>query len=211
MEELIIKIGVPQFVGIITTITLSLIGISWKIGGRLKGIEKDVEKLSDNHTEIKSDFKDFSVRMIDIIGTLKEMEGSLKEIRISKENESVSAFQNNSPLKLTDGGEDLLKKSGLQSYIDQHYSTLCDGLVLKNEMNPYEIQEEIFSCMNIHKFEGNFKEGLMTFSYEKGISMSIMKRIGAIYLRDKYMEENKIKLKEIDEHDPEAPSSLKTT
>ena len=53
MENLVIQIGWPQFIGVIVTISGSLILIAWKSGGRFTGIETSITWIKESITKLE--------------------------------------------------------------------------------------------------------------------------------------------------------------
>jgi hypothetical protein len=76
MESLIVQIGWPQFIGIVVTISGSLILLAWKGSNRFSRIETDIVWLKSG----------------------------IKDLKSSADNKSFNAIGNASPLRLLPEG-----------------------------------------------------------------------------------------------------------
>lgn len=149
MDDLIIKIDWPYFLGILG----SLMMIAWYTSG----------KFSKTETLLGSVDK-----------RLTNLEGKL-----------YGTFQSQSPISLTDVGNKFLKESGLKDYIDFNKEKLfSDCHKLKKISTAYDIQEVAFAFFDTVKFETGFEKKLENFTYQQGIDLKILRRIGGIYLRN---------------------------
>jgi len=153
----------------------ALIAIAWYSGGRFSAIETSIQWLKE----------------------------AVNELKVNSENENTPAFGTHSPVRLNPNGEDWLVFSGLKNYIDSHKSELIKICEEKRITNPYEVQKHIFKSFDVLSFEPAFDDTLKKFAYERGITTSILRRVGAIYFRDICLNEFKMNKEDIDKHDPE--------
>ena len=72
----------------------------------------------------------------------------------------------------------------------------------KRGTNPYEIQNYIFRIFDMLKLEPNFEDKLKKFAFEKGTTMSVLRRVGAIHFRNLCLDNFGMKREDIDTHDP---------
>lgn len=122
----------------------------------------------------------FSVIETDV-GWLKE---TIAELAINAENVSAKLFKNGSPVSLTATGYHVLQRSGLKSYVETKRATLLAALKLRRSGNPYEIERRAFRLLADLPFEAIVGEHLNNYAFKNGVSMNILRRVGAIYLRD---------------------------
>jgi hypothetical protein len=134
----------------------SLIAIAYYANGRFTGLETDV-------------------------GWLKE---TISELVINAENARTKLFQNGSPVSLTAAGYHTLQRSGLKSYIDAKKQPLLKALKLGTASDTYELQRRTFRLLSELPFEAVVAQHLNSFAFNNGIDPSLLRRIGAIYLRD---------------------------
>jgi hypothetical protein len=137
-------------------VTGSLIAIAYYTNGRFTGIETD-------------------------IGWLKE---TMSELLIRAENVPTKLFKNGSPVSLTAAGYHVLQRSGLKSYIDTKKQTLLEALKPGALSDPYDVQRHAFRLFAELSFEEAVGQHLKSFAYNNGISTDLLRRVGAIYLRD---------------------------
>ena len=127
----------------------------------------------------------------------------LKDLKIDIDNVRNQAFQNNSPLVLTTKGTQWLNDSGLKEYIDANLPILRKSCAHKQETNAYEVQQHVFSLFDKMEFEKSFDDRLKQYAYEQGISMEVLRRIGAIYFRDICLTDFKMDMKDLDSNHEE--------
>ena len=109
---------------------------------------------------------------------------AVRDLTIKTENLSARAFDVGSPISLTATGEQLLRDSGLKSYIDRHRDELTTQLRAKAPFDLYTIQESAFRLLDRISLDDSFARHLNKFAYRNGASTDLLRRVGAIYLRD---------------------------
>jgi hypothetical protein len=122
----------------------------------------------------------FSVLETDV-GWLKE---ALSELLIRAENIPTKLFKSDSPVSLTAAGYHVLQRSGLKSYIDTKKKILLAALQPGALSDPYDLQRHAFRLFAELSFEEAVGQHLKSFAYNNGISTDLLRRVGAIYLRD---------------------------
>jgi hypothetical protein len=133
------------------------------------------------------------------------IKGVLKDLKINTENNASATpvFTARSPLNLTQTGENWLIESGLKKYIDSHPDQFLDVCSSKKGANPYEVQKYIFHVFDQVQFESAFDDTLKKFAFHQGTTLDILRRIGAIYLRNVCLENFGMSKEDIDKHDPQ--------
>ena len=150
----------------------SLIAIAWYTSGRFSKLETAIEWLKD----------------------------SMKDLKVDSDNLKQKAFGNASPIVLTDKGNELLNDSGLKGYIDQKRNELIKSCEIKRDTNAYEVQEFIFGFFDNLKFESEFENKIKQYAYRKGVTLELLRRVGAIYFRGICLGEFQMKEEDIDRH-----------
>lgn len=148
----------------------TLILIAWKTGNRFGTIDKSLEWLTDRVKDLKTDI----------------------------DNVKNPAFQNHSPVVLTDKGNEWLVGSGMKNYIDSNRDFLMESCSAKKETNAYEVQEHIFNLFDKMEFDKELDNQFKEYAFKQGISMELLRRIGAIYFRDICLNNFKMQLKDVD-------------
>jgi hypothetical protein len=115
------------------------------------------------------------------IGWLKE---TLSDLAINAENITAKLFKNGSPVSLTASGYLVLQRSGLKSYIDTKRRKLLAAINVRPASDPHDMQRRAFRVLAELNFEEMVGHHLSNFAFSNGISMSILRRVGAIYLRE---------------------------
>ena len=109
---------------------------------------------------------------------------AVRDLTIKAENISARAFDASSPVSLTATGEQLLRDSGLKSYVDRRRDELTSLLQVEAPFDPYTIQERAFRLFDSISFDETFGRHLNRFAFRAGTSTGLLRRVGAIYLRD---------------------------
>jgi hypothetical protein len=109
---------------------------------------------------------------------------ALRELTIKAENISAKLFDTESPVSLTRAGRRSLEESGLKSYIDIRKRDLVEQLRGLAPFDVYGLQEASFRFLARATFEDGFARRLQKFAFENGMSIDLLRRVGAIYLRD---------------------------
>ncbi len=175
MGGLDIYISWEWALGIIVTLCGSLLTVAWFGSKRFTALETSMEWVKE----------------------------TLKELKTSNDNAPNPAFASHSPINLTERGSEWLEESGLKEYVNGHKNELIRVCEEKRATNPYEVQNHIFKLFDTLPFEPEFEDGLKTFAYQKGTSMDIMRRVGAIYFRNLCIAEFGMNKDDIDKHDPQ--------
>jgi hypothetical protein len=122
----------------------------------------------------------------------------IKESITKLEGRMDNAFGSTSPVKLLPKGVDVLEKSGLKEFIDKNKDSLTKKCkMMKSLVNQYDIQETAFECFDTLDF-GDFEPKLKETSYNYGMSIETIRRIGGIYFRDILLSENKFTPEDLD-------------
>ncbi len=109
---------------------------------------------------------------------------AVRDLTIKVENIAAKAFEAGSPISLTATGEQLLQDSGFKSYIDRHRDELTVRLRENAAFDLYTIQGNAFRLLDHITLDDSFARHLNKFAYKNGASTDLLRRVGAIYLRD---------------------------
>lgn len=109
---------------------------------------------------------------------------ALRGLKISTENSEARLFDLSSPITLTRAGDRLLRLSGLKAYIHDHAEELRAQCQCPLGGDPYKLQSCLFRTFGEVALETDFEHQLNEFAFSNGVSVEILRRLGAIYLRD---------------------------
>jgi hypothetical protein len=109
---------------------------------------------------------------------------AVRELSIKAENVSTKLFAADSPVSLTPAGRRCLEESGLKLYIDLRKPVFMDELGTGTRIDICRIQDAAFRLLGQLRFDDNFAWRLNRFAFENGVSTDLLRRVGAIYLRD---------------------------
>ena len=172
MEGLTINIGWEYFLGIMA----ALIAVAWYSNGRFTALETSMKWVKD----------------------------ALHDLKVGADNTSgpAPAFGSGSPINLKPTGEKWLSESGLKDYVEIHKDELMKICEEKRGTNPYEVQSHVFRIFDTLKLEPKFEDKLKKFAYKTGTSMSVLRRVGAIYFRNLCLDNFGMNREDIDTHNP---------
>ncbi|MEJ0053860.1 MAG: hypothetical protein WDN10_04025 [bacterium] len=173
MDGVTIHIGWEYFLGLMA----ALLGIAWYSNGRFTALETSMQWVKD----------------------------ALHDLQVSTDNASAPApaFGQGSPVNLKPLGEEWLIESGWKEYIAAHKDELMKLCEEKRNTNPYEVQKHIFKAFDLLVLAPEFDNQLKKFAFEKGTSMGILRRVGAIYFRNLCLDNFGMRTDDIDKHDPD--------
>jgi hypothetical protein len=134
----------------------SIVALAYYASGRFTRLETDVQWLSD----------------------------AVRDLTIRAENISTKLFAATSPVSLTFAGQRHLEESGLRSYINRRKDTLIAQLRTIPSFDRYRVQDAAFRLFANIRFDDGYERRFHKFAFESGISTDLLRRLGAIYLRD---------------------------
>lgn len=142
----------------------SILGIVLYTGRKLSALdrlEKDIEDI------VKPDLKDVRERFATL------------------EGKTANLFAQKSPISLTQKGQKILKQSGIKEYIDNNQDILLPECHNAGNMEtPYDIQQSVFDMFDNYEFPQKTDNQLKSYAFDNGLSMDMIRRVGAIYFRD---------------------------
>lgn len=112
---------------------------------------------------------------------LKEI---VTELLIDSENQQTKLFNSRPSISLTTKGYHALARSGLRSYIGANRKHLLSQFGNVTNSDPYELQRRAFHLFADLSFDDPVARHLNEFAFANGISTILLRRVGAIYLRD---------------------------
>jgi hypothetical protein len=116
--------------------------------------------------------------------TVEWLKETVNELSLDSENHRTKLFKNGSPVSLTPSGYNVLRNSGLKSYIDARLQKLLPALKTPTLFDQYELQCRAFHLLADLPFGDVVERHLNNFAFTNGISTDLLRRVGAIYLRD---------------------------
>ncbi len=172
-------------------------------------IEEVKEEITGVRTELKGGIAGVRTELKgDIAGVRTELDVVVKTLKLMLLNKKGVAMQvliaaEHSPLDMTALGRETLEESGIKKYVDgrwEEWSQQLHALNLskKHTGDLYKIQEEIFSFVEANISE---KEDLASMIEEIG-SLTNLRFLARLYVRNKFFKENNWVIKEIDKYNP---------
>lgn len=105
----------------------------------------------------------------------------------------------NSPVDLTENGNNVLNDSSGKSFIDDNYNELKGKVESKSPTNSYDIQE--FSKHVIQEIQDDVRmDPVKEYLFKEGMEIQDIIEVLGIYLRNKILEEKHIAVGDIDNH-----------
>src|SRR5262249_29990695 len=104
---------------------------------------------------------------------------TVRDLTIKAENISAHAFDTRSPVSLTETGEQLLRDSGLKSYIDRRMDELTTELQAMAPLELYSVQANAFRLFHRISLDAAFAKQLNKYAFRNGTSIDLLRRVGA--------------------------------
>lgn len=166
--ELIIKIDINYFLGIIAT----LLTLAWVASRKFSAIETSINWIKRE------------------LGRIWESMSAVESRLTGMESRIAGAEGNKSPLNPTQLGWKWLNESGLAKIIDEEKKTwLLQNL--RNSLPPdytdYDVQEVARRVVVSLKDDSLIKD-VKQYAFEHGIDIEILLRLGGLLLRDNFLE-----------------------
>ena len=143
----------------------------------------DIDNIKEDIREIKPDLKDVRERVATI-------EGKLSPVTVGA-----------SPIRLNDLGKKILEESGIKNFVIEKKDGLLTQFKQERTGQPtsaYDIQEWCFKTFDTLSKQPEFPEALKEYAFERGVSLSDICRVGAIYFRDIAIKEFGLKVEDLD-------------
>lgn len=176
-------IGVIQ---ILIPIILSLItgfGVVALYKGKVDRLEKDTEKLEK---KVESTRKDCEAK----IAVLRTDVDQLLEFKTQAQKFiDKQIYKDQSPLSLTELGQQLVDDSGFKEIFEQVKDNLVEMLEEQKPDTQYEVQEKSRALMDSLASYQPFKP-IEKYAFEHGKDLNQILRAGAILLRDYYIKKH---------------------
>lgn len=133
-------------------------------------------------------FTELGIKIDGLDTRLTNIEGKSSGLIISK-----------SPVGLTENGNKVLVDSGLKEYIDNKKEELLNACSIDHKFGTaYDVQVATFSYFEKIAFDLDFENKLKNYSFENGLDIDVLRRIGGIYFRDICLNKMKMDAKDID-------------
>ena len=178
METLLTAIGIGNL--------LAILAIVWRGGERMGTIETDIGWLKKSIEKIEETVKDIANTQ-----------------SVAKDNKNFDLMGNASPIRLKPEGINVLGNSGMKEYVDTHESELHKQCGHNCDISAYEIQENVFDLFDNMEFEKSIDKQFKDYAYKQGMNMETIRRIGAIYFRDKCLKLCDLNHSDVDNSKPE--------
>jgi len=139
-----------------------------------------------------------SARLSALETSMEWVKSTLNDLKVAVDNAPRQVFGVGSPIDLKPVGMKWLIDSGLKGYIDSNKDQLLDRCEVKKSTNPYEVQKYVFAMLDALEFAAEVDDRVKKFAYEQGTTLAILRRVGAIYLRNLCLERFVMKQEGID-------------
>lgn len=109
---------------------------------------------------------------------------------------------NDSPMVLNDKGLIILKESGINELVDLNYHAILSKVRNLSPPNAYQAQETIVMVVKELINDPILKNNIEAGAYKSGVDVETVLFVGALYIRDKILQELNLIPANIDNDDP---------
>lgn len=158
--------------GLFSTTIGSALYLSYKIGAlneKVLSIEKIVHALSNTVTEIRIEMAEMQVKL-----------EILWKTHVSKSN---------SPVTLNDAGHEILTKTNIGTFADEHYPEILSKVKALNPENAYQAQEVLLAVVGRYKRNDECKFKLQQTAFACGYDIDSMLLVAALSIRDRVISD----------------------
>ena len=230
MEEILNKYFLDHLAPAIVITIAFLLGVGYiivkvtKINSKLNNLPCDDHKdklktlpsafpCESHNSDIilcKSDSSDIKISMAEIKTSITFMTKSIDAISQSiQSNKSIiidPLSQRQSPVRLTDRGEEIAQRIGMYDMIYSNWAWI-NNFIEENAIskNPYDIQQFIQEQITVfpERFISEKNVDLLKLeAYKEGLNLMSFTTVLMIIARDMYFKDHHIELGDIDKHDP---------
>ena len=152
-----------------------------KIMQRLESVEKDIK---DVKKEVRNSGKDLAKRIDDLM--IAVAQAGLTEAR--------------SPRQLSAEGKRILKDSGIDEVVDSKFNLIVKRVKAMNPENAYQAEKAIIDTVREIAEDPTIKDAVEEGAFNSGSLASVVPFVGAIYVRDRVLQQLGLKPEEIDKH-----------
>lgn len=230
MEEVFNKYFIEHLAPAVVITIAFLLGVGYiivkvtKINSKLNNLPCDDHKdklkslptmfpCESHNTDIilcKTGNSDIKVNMAKIETSIVFMTKSLDSLTQSlQSNKSIiidPLSQRQSPMRLTDRGEDIAQRIGMYHMIYSNWAWI-NSFIEQNAIskNPYDVQQFIQEQITVfpERFISEKNVDILKLeAYKEGLNLMSFTTVLMIIARDMYFKDHNIELGEIDKHDP---------
>lgn len=220
MNEVVIEFLNKTFGATVAIVFVVVVGLIWaiiKISSYVTKQKCNKESMDKEQDSLRTDLKDHVDRNNKIIDDIRKdlsmIKGSLEIIKSS----SDPLMQSHSPISLTEKGVKVMKELDAEGIINRNWDSLIKPAIHQESekeggLNAYQLQTFAIETSAVEPERFYTKQDISTiqnFAYEKGMPDQLYLRAMGIIIRDKYFQEHKIELDEVDRTDPEVIDRIK--
>ena len=170
---------------------------------------KHVDKLDANVDKIKEDISTRLKHVDKLEANVDKIKEDISEIKafITVFKETSNSFaKTKSPVALTDSGVKVANDLKIDDLVIKHWDAIHKDLshVLKNDGNPYDIQQESIAIgRKIEKYlDANELDMIKRYAFIQGHNLLMYDMLIGVIIRDMYFKKHNINVSDIDKHDP---------
>lgn len=187
--------NIDTIIQIAGTIAISGITAYGTIAYTLGKYKEKIDKIDEYNPASKIAELDskLSEKLSDLSDRISKLEGNMEKM--------PSAYmQSQSPLKLTDKGEELLKDSGGKFYIDEHIDVFIENIKKSKPNTAYDVQEYSRDLIREQQIQKEFNP-IKDFAFQEGLHLDLITSVMGLYLRDKAIDKLGFDIDEIDKYE----------
>lgn len=171
---------------------LAIICVVWKIAEFYFIRFRDIEKKTNDITDIKNKIEE---EIEPVLVKINSTSDRIARYIVTRDSLNPIFFSANSPVELNDFSKEILKESGIKSFVDNSLDFLSSKIEEKNPKSTLDIQQLSVSVMfDLVDTEAFSK--IKDFVYQnpkykgKNVDMLTIINIAALYLRDEYFKKH---------------------
>ncbi len=169
---------------------VKLIYNSGKIVNKVETLTKTIDN------DIKPDIRTIKAEVNDGTKDIADIKG---KVQILWQDRTSAA---NSPRALNAKGMDILENSGVKPIVEERTEELTEAVRAQNPTNAYKAEQAVLEVVDNLKNDSAIKDTIQNGAYKVGSTVDEVLFVGAIYIRDRILDELKMNVADIDQHQP---------
>jgi type IV secretory pathway component VirB8 len=179
---------------------LGVLGSAFVLIFKAGGLNTKVGQIEKDVVEIKTDVKALDVKTA-VLPSLVTTVNAIFNRVIGK-----GVIESASPRTLTDHGRFLLEQSGTKEIVNERFDEVLNGVKTRSPKNAYQAEAAVIEVVKSLVADPQSLSRLQDGAFKLGTDTETLLLVGAIYVRDRIIEELGFRVEDIDK-EPSAPSS----
>lgn len=190
-----------ETIGVLTAVFTAIAGVALWIGKKIFTSGQNTQRLNQAEVDIATLDRDLIAKLnennqrIDILSAHMDKRIEQLNRRIDKVLVAVvqkNATEANSPRQLNDEGKRILRESKIDQIVNEHFEQIVDIVRSNEPENAYQVEQFVVEAVQAIGDDPDIRPRVEEGAFQSGSLVVTVLYVGAIYIRDRVLEELKI-------------------